>query len=508
MNLSSQVKKAKDTFIALDKTLSHYQEIINLVDWDLQTTAPPKGKSYRAQALATLSTELFELSISDTLLEALELLTDPEAYEQLSSSLRAAVSERMKKLQQNKQVPAQLHQAYVLKTTEAHEVWKEARETNQYALFQGALAEIVQMTQDLVSYDTRFNGQNTYDLLLDSYEPGFTMAIIDPIFSELRKNSQQLLRRIQAAPKQPDTRFFDQSFDEAQQEAFCMHILPLLGFDIKAGRLDKSTHPFATGLNVMDVRITNRYVKEDIRGAIFGAIHECGHALYEQGIMPEFEGSVIRQGASMGIHESQSRFLENMIGRSKPFWEGFYPDLQRYFPEQLRQVTVETFYQAIQTVSPSLIRVDADELTYNLHIMIRYEIEKGLFDGSYEVAELPRIWNEKMIEYLGVQPTQDAVGVLQDVHWSFGGFGYFPSYTLGNLYAAQFYQTIKQQLPGLDDQLRSKDLSSVVKWLRENIHQYGRVLTPAELIKQVTGEPLTSHHLFDYFEAKYQEVYF
>lgn len=346
-----------------------------------------------------------------------------------------------------------------------------------------------------------------YNAMLNEFEPGLTVEKLDPLFKELREKSVELLNKIKASQSQPREDIFAQEYDVEAQKKFNQYILPLIGFDMEGGRLDETVHPFASSVNTGDVRITTRYLKDNVRSAIFGTIHEAGHGMYEQGVNPAFEGRVIRRGTSFGIHESQSRFLENMVGRSKEFWTYFYKDLQEHFPEQLQNVSLEDFYAATNRVDPSFIRVEADELTYNLHIMIRYEIEKGLFAGEYEVKDLPKVWNEKIEEYLGITPPTDTLGVLQDVHWSFGGFGYFPSYSLGNLYAAQILYTFIKEMPDFYDKIEQGDFMAIRGWLRENIHQYGKLYSPNELIVNVTGEELDAKYLVRYLEEKYSAIY-
>jgi carboxypeptidase Taq len=339
------------------------------------------------------------------------------------------------------------------------------------------------------------------------YEPGMTVEKLDKLFADVREQLVPLVSAIQQSNNVPDTSFLKQSFDVAEQKKFSKFILNELGYDFEAGRLDESVHPFATGLNPGDVRITTRYLPEDVTSALFGTIHECGHALYEQNISKELIGTPLCTGTSMGIHESQSRFWENMIGRSRPFWHRYYPKLQELYPDRLGNVPVEMFYKAINTVQPSLIRIEADELTYNLHIMIRYEIEKALFDGSLGVADLPAYWNAKYKEYLGVEPPNDGEGVLQDVHWSGGAFGYFPSYSLGNMYSAQFRRTIEKELGDLDDLTANGRFAELKDWLVERIYRYGKLQTPHEIVTRVTGEPLNPQYLIEYLSAKYGEIY-
>jgi carboxypeptidase Taq len=276
---------------------------------------------------------------------------------------------------------------------------------------------------------------------------------------------------------------------------------------MNAGKLDITEHPFTIGMTPGDVRITTHYYTNDFSSALFSSIHEGGHALYEQNISSELDDTLLSTGTSMGIHESQSRFWENIIGRSYNFWSYFYEDINKMFPEQFKGVSVEDFYKGINKVQPSLVRVDADEVTYNLHIMIRYEIEKALINNEIKVSELPRIWNEKMKEYLGIEPQNDREGVLQDVHWAGGSFGYFPSYTLGNIYSAQIYNAIRKQLDNFDDLIKDGELTKIKEWLGQNIHRYGKLLTPAEILKSVTGEEINPRYLIDYLENKYKKIY-
>ncbi|WP_202079928.1 carboxypeptidase M32 [Caldalkalibacillus salinus] len=505
MTLDPQIKEALDSFKTLDQKITYFEELLGVVSWDLQIDAPKKGRQQRSNAIGALSTEVFELSMSDEMGACLDTLSSPEAQDQLDEVTRATVRVRKREYDKSKRIPADLYKEFVILTSNAHDIWEEARKTNNFEHYRPTLEKIVDITRqfaDIYGYDT-----HPYNALLDNYEPGLTVETLDPLFKDLREKTIQLLDRIQQSPHQPRKEIFEQSFDIEKQKAFNLFVLPQLGYDMDAGMMAESAHPFATGLNTNDVRITTRYLENNMRSAIFGTIHECGHALYEQGIDSEYEGTALREGTSMGIHESQSRFLENMVGRSQAFWSYFYNDLKTYFPQQFEDVSLEDFSRAINTVEPSLIRVEADELTYNLHIMIRYEIEKGLLSGDIEVKDLPQVWNEKMEEYLGVVPPNDADGVLQDVHWSFGGFGYFPSYALGNLYAAQFMNQMKQDIPNLNDVIEKGAFHTIREWLKKHIHTHGKLYTPNELVQRVTGEELNAKYLTDYFEEKYADVY-
>jgi carboxypeptidase Taq len=499
------VQKALGAFKALDEKITHFSSIIGLADWDQKVMAPKKGRSTFAKATGTLRTEIFKLSVSKEMGDLLAELTLPENFEILDIMTQAKVREYSRYYQKSKSIPAHLFQDYSILTAQANDVWEEARANNDFTRYLPYLEKIVDYKRkfaDIYGYE-----DHPYDALLDEFEPGLTVKRLDPLFAKLRDSSVKLLERIQKNGQRTQTGVFEQSFSIEKQKEFNRYILPIIGFDCDAGRLDETIHPFAQTVNTGDVRLTTRYLERNVRSALFGTIHEAGHGIYEQHVNPQFEESVLQSGASFGIHESQSRFLENMVGRSKEFWNYFYPKLKEYFPKQLENISVEEFYRAVNTVEPSFIRVEADELTYNLHIMLRYEIEKALISGEIEAKDLPAVWNQKMNDYLGVTPSTDTEGVLQDVHWSFGGIGYFPSYSLGNLYAAQILRTIQKDLPDFYTHIENGRFDLIQEWLKENIHQYGKLYTPNELIVKVTGEELNAEYLVEYLEKKYSKVY-
>ena len=499
------LQKALEQFNLLDEKITHFSSIIGLADWDQKVMAPKKGRNIFAKASGTLRTEVFKLSVSQEMGDLLETLTSAENGEKLDEVTKARVREYKEYYQKSKSIPADLFQEYSILTAQANDAWEEARENNDFARYLPSLEKIVEFKRkfaEIYGYD-----EHPYDALLDEFEPGLTVKRLDPLFAKLRESSVNLLERIKKNGKPTQVGVFEQPFDIEKQKEFNRFILPIIGFDIEAGRLDETVHPFAQTVNIGDVRLTTRYLEKNVRSALFGTIHEAGHGIYEQHVNPEYEESVLQSGASFGIHESQSRFLENMVGRSKEFWKFFYPKLQEYFPAQLANVSVEEFYRAVNTVEPSFIRVEADELTYNLHIMLRYEIEKALIGGEIEAKDLPEIWNQKMQDYLGIIPNTNTEGVLQDVHWSFGGIGYFPSYSLGNLYAAQILQTIQKDLPDFYNYIENGQFDLIQVWLKEKIHQFGKLYTPNELIIKVTGEELNADYLVEYLEKKYSEVY-
>jgi carboxypeptidase Taq len=491
------------SFRKLLKRIKSYEEALGVLYWDLRTGAPRKGMETRSETIGELSAEMFKLSISDEMGEYIAALSEPERFNQLDDLNRKIVEECRKDYERSKKIPPDMYQEYVVLTSQSESVWEEAKPAGDFQRFLPYLERVIDFNQQFI--DLWGPKGTRYDTLLDMYEPDMTADELDRLFGKLRETLVPLAADIAQAENKPDTRFLRRSFDVAKQRDFGLFILEQMGYDFNAGRLDESMHPFATGLNPGDVRITTRYLPDDVTSALFGIIHEGGHALYEQNISPELIGTPLATGTSMGIHESQSRFWENMIGRSLPFWQRYYGDLQQRFPELTEPV--ETFYRAINEVKPSLIRIEADELTYNLHIMIRYEIEKALFNDGLKAAELPEVWNAKYKEYLGIVPSNHGEGVMQDVHWSGGMFGYFPSYSLGNMYAAQFQHTIRRELPEYDDLVRKGELLPIKEWLSERIYQFGKRLTPAEIIKRVTGEPLNPVYLADYLTDKYKEIY-
>lgn len=490
-------------FKALDEKISHLSSIAGLLSWDQKVIAPQKGRPLFAKAFGTLQTEIFKLTVSKEMGDLLNSLSEIEG--ELDQKTNAQFRERKHAYNKAKSIPAEVYQEYAVLTSEANVAWEKARANNDFDSYLPYLEKMIKFQREFINYYGY--EKHPYDALLDEYEPGLTVEILDPLFENLREKSVQLLKRIQASSNKTPVEIIKQPFHVEKQKQFNQFLLPLLGFDLDAGRLDVAVHPFAQNVNTSDVRITTRYLEDNVLSSLFGTIHEAGHGIYEQRVSPELEGTVLCSGASYGIHESQSRFLENMVGRSKEFWSHFLPSLTEYFPEQLGSVTVDEFYKAINTVNPSFIRVEADELTYNLHIMIRYEIEKALIEGKIEARDLPKVWNEKMEEYLGIVPPNDRLGVLQDIHWSFGAFGYFPSYSLGNLYAAQILNTIKKEVPNYNQLLEEGKIVEIINWLSDKLHQYGKIYTPNELIVKVTGEELNAAYLIEYLEEKYSKVY-
>lgn len=500
----SQTQTPSKSFSDLKQHLNELQDLRStqaLLGWDLETIMPKNGASIRANQMATLtklSHQKLTSSEIGTLLAALE-------QESLSGADLALVKETRREYDRAVKLPGALLEKFVQVTAEAHHVWVDARSQKQFSKFAPVLSKIIDINRqiaDIVGFE-----DSPYNALMDEYEPGLTVKQLNPLFETLKNQLVPLLQKIQAAGKQPDTSFLNQVYETQKQLDFSRYILEEMGFDFDAGRLDLSAHPFTSGAGYADVRLTTRVNETDLFSALSSSMHEGGHGMYEQGIDPALARTLLGDGTSLGIHESQSRLWENVIGRGKAFWTYYFPKIQQCFKPQLDNVSLDQFYQAINCVTPSFIRVEADEVTYNLHILIRYEIERAVIEGTLKVNDIPAAWNEKYTSYLGITPPDDSLGCLQDVHWSHGSFGYFPTYTLGNLYSAQFYAQAKTDHPDLETKIAAGDLKTLKNWLNQKIHQFGRSKTAAEIVQHVCNEPLNSQYFTDYLTAKYTPLY-
>jgi carboxypeptidase Taq len=488
-------------FLEYVKKMTAYYEAISLMYWDLRTGAPKQGVEQRSEVIGVLSSEVFKMSTSDEMASYIAELSNRE----LDEITKKTVDECKKEYDRNKKIPAEEYKEYVILQSKAESVWEEAKATSNFKLFQPYLEKLVDTNKRFIEY-WGYEG-NKYNTLLEMYEPGVTVEVLDQVFGELREKIVPLVKKISESNHKPVTDFLFNNFSKEKQKEFSLQILKQMGYNFQAGRLDETVHPFAMGLNPGDVRVTTNYNEQDFRVAVFGTIHEGGHALYEQNISGKLVGTPLCSGTSMGIHESQSLFYENFVGRHHSFWKHNYGLLKTYADGQFDSVDIEDFYRAINESKPSFIRIEADELTYPLHVIIRYEIEKGLFNDEIEVKDLPAIWNEKYQEYLGIRPNDDANGVLQDVHWSGGSFGYFPSYALGYMYAAQLKNAMLKDIPHFNQLLEDGNLLPIKEWLTENVHQYGKLKKPLEILKDVTGEGLNASYLVDYLYEKFTKVY-
>ena len=389
-------------------------------------------------------------------------------------------------------------------TTVAQEAWVEARKASNFATFQPYLERNLDLRREYASFFAPYT--HVYDPVLDDFEPGMKTAEVQAIFNQLRSEQVELVKAIAARP-QVEFGFLHQPYPEQAQWDFGVEVITRFGYDWEHGRQDRAHHPFSTSFGQGDVRITTRVDPNYFGTMLFGTMHECGHALYDQGHSPAHNRTPLSDGASMAVHESQSRMWENLVGRSMPFWKYFYPRMQQVFPSQLGNVSLESFYKAINRVQPSYIRVEADEATYNLHIMLRMELEIALMDGSLEAKHLPEAWNTRMQEYVGLTPPNDAIGVMQDIHWSGGLVGYFPTYALGNLVSVQLWEKINQQIPDLAEQIEQGKFDALLAWLRQNIHRAGAKYEPQVLIQKVTGSKIDPKPYLSYLKTKYSQIY-
>ncbi len=476
-----------------------------VLEWDQQTYMPPGGASGRAMQLATLGRFAHEKLISDDVGAALEAAESEVGGLDPDSDEARLVRKARRDYDKARKVPAEWVGEFRRVAALAHRVWQKAREEADFSQFEEQLRELVALRRQYVDFFAPYD--HVYDALLDDFEPGMKTTEAKAVFDELLPEQVALVQDIVGRGTPVDDAAVRQDFDLEKQWDFGHEVAQALGYDFERGRQDKSVHPFTTGFGSGDVRITNRLDPQFLNTALFGTMHEAGHAMYEQGVASELDRTPLGEGASLGIHESQSRMWENLVGRSLAFWKGFYPRLQEFFPSELGGVELDTFYRAVNKVEPSFIRVESDEATYNLHIMVRFELEIALMEGTLDVADLPEAWNAKFEEFLGIIPPDDSLGVLQDVHWSGGMIGYFPTYALGNLIAAQLWVRIEEDIPDLRAKIENRQFADLLGWLRENVHRHGAKFEPMELLTRVTGSGLTAQPYLEYLRAKFGEIY-
>ncbi|MCX7836306.1 MAG: carboxypeptidase M32 [bacterium] len=497
---------------AYELLVQKFQEIADIngisaiVGWDQQVNIPHKGHELRARHLERLAGIRHKLMTDPALGELFEKV-DAESAELNDNELRNVQQMRRSWKLANK-LPKELVERKAREETIAHEIWVNARAKKDFGLFAPKLETLLEISKEEAKYLAEPN-QSLYDALIDSnFEQGASEAYYRVILGDVKETLVPLVRKIKESGKQPDQSFLkSRDYDPEIQKRLGKAIVTDLGFDWDCGRLDTAVHPFCTGAGAQDVRITTRYFRNWPIGSLFGIIHEAGHGMYEQGLPTEYYGTPLSEAVSMGVHESQSRFWENIIGRSKWFWKGQWRRLKDHYPEQLWDVSFDQWYFAINKVEPSFIRVEADECTYDLHILLRFELEADLFAGKISVSDLPREWNKKVEEYLGLTVTNDAEGVLQDVHWSAALFGYFPSYSLGNIIAGQLWAAVKRDIPSIELQLEAGQMKEILQWLRERIHRYGQRYSRDELVLRATGKPLSASDYLQYLQTKFGELY-
>ncbi|MDN5697985.1 MAG: carboxypeptidase M32, partial [Rubrobacter sp.] len=479
-----------------------------ILSWDRQTKMPEGGLEARADQLSTLSTVAHEMTV-DGHTEALISAAEDETSSEQDSEDAALVRLARRDYEKSARLPARLVSELSRRTALAESAWAQAREESQWKTFAPHLQGVLELSREAaehLGYE-----EHPYDALADTYERGATKSGLEKMFDELKSGIVPLLREVYQSPAaaENDARQSPliQGFDQESQERFGKRVITRLGYDWMCGRQDLAVHPFCIGFSPGDVRITTRFDENWLSGALFGTIHEAGHAMYEQGVDPAYTRTPLSGGVSMGVHESQSRLWENLVGRSRPFWDHFYPELQQTFPQALGNVDLESFYRAINVARPSEIRVEADELTYNLHILLRFELETALLDQKLSVEDIPDAWNAKMEEYLGITPENVSRGALQDVHWSAGLIGYFPTYAIGNVLSVQLFEAAKEDRPEIPEQIGRGEFSALLGWLRENVHRYGSRYTPEELVQRAAGKPLDTAPYLRYLREKFTALY-
>ena len=496
MNTSEKLKKYKDWIFRC----SAYQMALNIISIDKQTVAPSAGSAYRDERSAYLSGELFSLETDP---EIVTLLEDLKNDNDIDVEDKRAIELYYKRIMDTLCIPKDEYVAFKRLCDESFDAWLLAKSKADYSIFEPYLKRVIESKKKLYRY--RNSDKSIYNQMLDDFEPGMSVEKYDIFFEALKNRLVPLIKKVTNA-KQIKEDFLHQSFPVEEQKKFMDELLKYLHFDPSWGYQNESEHPFTSWTCENDCRTTTKYIENNVASAILSTVHEVGHAYYEHNINPKYDGMILSEGVSCGMHESQSRLCENYLGKTLAFWKYHYPRLQEVFPKQLDKVALEDFYKAINASKPSFVRTEADELTYPLHILIRYEIEKGLFDGSISTEGLDKTWNAKYKEYLGIDVPNDRLGILQDVHWSDGSFGYFPTYALGTAFAAQYVHTMKKDID-VDSLLENNHFDEIMKWLKENIHTYGFLYEAPKLMKMVTGEDFDVNYFLDYIEEKYTKLY-
>jgi len=475
---------------------------LSMLHWDQQTYMPPKAGEERGRQIATLSALRHRLFTSSHMADLLVTLRNEQ--EDLVGDSRALIEVSLYDFDREMKLPGDFVKDLAQAESDAFEAWIKAKKNSDFRIFRPHLEKLVSLQKQKAEY-LGYEG-DPYNALLEIYERGMTTEKVAVVFTEIGEAQGAL---VQAISESTQLRFpwLDQVWKKQGQWDFGMTVLADIGYDLDAGRQDLSAHPFTTSFGSKDVRVTTRIHEDDLFSALMSTLHEGGHALYEQGYREEDARSPLAEAPSLGIHESQSRMWENMVGRSLPFWRRYLPDLQAAFPGQLESVSAEEVYRAINRVERSLIRVEADECTYNLHVILRFELERAMLSGELKVADLPGAWNEKIKRYLGIEVPDDAHGCLQDVHWSSACFGYFPTYALGNLYAAQLFEKIREEIPNLNGAIEEGNFKPLLSWLREKVHRHGRRLTTPEIVREATGSELKSGPYLQYLENKFKPLY-
>ena len=496
------IQEALDQYNSWKFRLSAYEMALSIINIDRMTVAPSDGSAYRDERTAYLSGEKFSIETDPSILPVLDLLIGQPGVD---NDIRREAELYRREFMKIHVIPKEEYVAFSKAATSSYDAWLKARQNNDYSIFEPHLKGMIEWQKKLYGY--RKSDRPLYEQMLDDYEPGTDIAFYDRFFDRLKERLIPLIQKVQNAEPIDDS-FLKQSFPTELQKKWTSDVLlPYLGFTKNWGYQNETEHPFTAWTCENDCRTTTRYEEYNMTASIFSTIHEVGHAWYEHNVSPKFDGTILSTGISSGMHESQSRFCENYLGRSFPFWKANYTSLQNTFPDQLRDIPLEQFVRAVNASKCGLIRTAADELTYPIHILIRYELEKGLFGGSIPFEQLKEAWNDLYRQYLGVEVPSDCEGILQDVHWSDGSFGYFPTYALGSAFAAQFYHRMREEI-AVDNYLERSEYCTCIDWLKTHIHRYGALYPAAKIMELSTGEPFNPGYYLDYLEEKYSRLYY
>ncbi|MGB8453285.1 MAG: carboxypeptidase M32 [Anaerocolumna sp.] len=482
-----------------------FQAALVLFEWDAETLAPEESMEYTSKTIGILSNEYFTNLINDDVKKLIRKLSEEKEQADLDFNQKSIVKDIKKSIEELEHIPPEEYQAYSELTAKASGIWSKAKQKKCFADFAPTLGEIIKYRKKFAGYRMK-KDVKPYDILLNDFEEGFNMEKLDEFFHKVKEAVIPLLKEVTKKKDSIDKTYNRKHFDVEKQKEFCKYVSGYVGFDFNRGVIAESAHPFTTNLHNHDVRITNHFHENNLESAIFSIIHESGHGIYEMHIDDTITQTPVGTGTSMGMHESQSRFFENVIGRSEAFWKPIFPKLKETFPEQLNDITLEHFIKGINKATPGLIRTEADELSYSLHIIIRYEIEKMIFEEDLKVEDLPKIWNKKYKEYMGVEPQNDGEGVLQDIHWAGGSFGYFPSYAIGSAIAAQIYYHMNSVMP-IDGYLTEGNLTPIREYLNNHIHKYGKTKNTNEILNDMMGEELNADYYVKYLTEKYNKLY-
>jgi carboxypeptidase Taq len=488
----------------LDKAMA-FATARNLFEWDDQTIAPYEAAEYTSKVVGILSDEYMKCLINDDVRKLIKKLKEDKEQEELTDKEKAIIKELCKTYEQLESIPPEEYRAFNELTLVANRAWTKAKKDKDYEHFAPYLKKIIEYKKKFAGYRVK-KGQELYEVLLGDFEECFGIKDLDIFFDKIKKEIVPLLKKVANKSDTIDKNYNFLKYDLDKQREFNRFLCGYLGFDFNRGVIAESAHPFTLNLHNHDVRITNKYIENNLESAMFSVIHETGHALYEMNIDDSLTQTPVGTGASMGMHESQSRLYENIIGRSKAFWIPLYDKLVETYPENLKNISLDDFIRGVNKAEPGLIRTEADELSYPLHIIIRYEIEKMIFSGEADIDKLPELWNSKCQEYLGITPENDAEGILQDIHWSFGEFGYFPSYAIGSAVASQIYAKIVEVMP-VEDYLKEGNLTPIREFLRDSIHKYGATKNTNQILMDITQEEFNADYYVNYLKDKYEKLY-